>query len=84
MAWLDVNVKESVPSSDVNPSLPWAAVMVIVGTEVSWRIQTVATVSEPSTVTVAVTLTLPSLTDAMFPPAPAPDWKLQLQAPVEA
>ena len=84
VAWLEVKVRESVESVDVNPSLPCDAVIVIVGTEVSWMAQTVAVWAVPSTVTEAVTSMFPSTMAAMLPPAPAPSWKLQLHAPVDA
>ena len=57
----------------------------VVGSTVSWVANTLPlVVVDPPTVTEAVTATVPSATAAMFPPSPAPSWKLQLQAPVEA
>ena len=57
----------------------------VVGSTVSWVANTFPlVVVEPQTVTEAVTATVPSATAAMFPPAPSPSWKLQLQAPVDA
>ena len=57
----------------------------VVGSTVSCVANTLPlVVVDPPTVTEAVTATVPSATAAIFPPAPAPSWKLQLQAPVVA